>query len=157
MSLYQPTPPLEQPHYGIGFGGAIRRGFAKYATFAGRASRSEYWWWTLFTTVVFLALGIPALVLGVSNSPDGGQTPGPAGVPFLVAMGLFYLAVLVPSIAVTVRRLHDAGYSGWLVLLALIPSIGGLIVLVFTLLPSSPNGARYDPPAGRSTGTGSQF
>ena len=54
---------------------------------------------------------------------------------------VFYLAVVVPSIAVTVRRLHDVGYSGWLVLLALIPWVGGLILLVFTLLPPSPAGA----------------
>lgn len=147
MSFPQQAPPptLARPHYGIGFGGAVRRGFSKYATFAGRASRSEYWWWALFTTVVLIALGIPALVLGSGTSPDGGRTPGPAGVPFLVVLGLFYLAVLVPSIALTVRRLHDGGFSGWLVLLGLIPSLGGLILLVLTLLPPSPNGGRYDP------------
>ena len=69
----------------------------------------------------------------------------PAGVPFLVALSLFYLAVLVPSITLAVRRLHDAGFSGWLVLLGLIPSVGGLILFVLALLPPSPNGARYDP------------
>jgi uncharacterized membrane protein YhaH (DUF805 family) len=145
MSVYAPPPPLEWPHYGIGFGGAVRRGFTKYATFSGRASRAEYWWWALFTTAVLLVLGIPALVLGIATSPDGGDTPGPAGVPFLVVMGLFYLAILVPSIALTVRRLHDGGFSGWLVLLGLIPSIGGLVLVVFALMPASPNGARYDP------------
>lgn len=145
MTPYPSPPPLAWPHYGISFGGAVRRGFAKYATFAGRASRSEYWWWALFTTIVVLVLGIPALVFGLATSPDGGATPGPAGVPFLLAAGLFYLAVLVPTIALTVRRLHDAGLSGWLVLLGLIPSLGGLILLVFAVLPPSPNGARYDP------------
>ena len=62
-----------------------------------------------------------------------------------MALGLFYVAVIVPTLAVTVRRLHDAGYSGWLVLLNLIPWFGGLILLVFTLMPESPSGARYDP------------
>ncbi|HZA05457.1 MAG TPA: DUF805 domain-containing protein [Propionibacteriaceae bacterium] len=153
MSVYQPAPPaLELPHYGIGFGGAIRRGFVKYATFSGRASRGEYWWWVLFTSGVGLLLGIPALALGTATSPDGGQTPGAPAIPFLVALLVFYLVVLVPSIAVTVRRLHDAGYSGWLVLLNLIPWLGGLILLVFTLLPASPNGARYDPPPGYEYG-----
>ena len=52
--------------------------------------------------------------------------------------------MLVPTIAVTMRRLRDAGYSGWLVLLALIPWLGGLILLVFTLLPPSPAGSKYD-------------
>jgi uncharacterized membrane protein YhaH (DUF805 family) len=51
------------PHYGISFGGAIARGFKKYATFAGRASRSEYWWWYLFTFIVYLVLGLLAYVV----------------------------------------------------------------------------------------------
>jgi len=67
-------------------------------------------------------------------------------VPLLVLLVLFYLAILVPTIALSVRRLHDVGYTGWLVLLALIPSVGGLILLVFAVLPSSPAGAKYDPP-----------
>ena len=70
---------------------------------------------------------------------------GTPAIPLLVALLVCYLAVLVPTIAVTVRRLHDAGYSGWLVLLALIRGVGGLILLVFTVRPASPNGARYDP------------
>lgn len=145
MSFPHPAPPLAWPHYGIGIGAAVKRGFAKYSTFSGRASRGEYWWWTLFVTLVLVVLGIAALVLGSATSPDGGVTPGTPAVPLLVAIGLFYLAILVPTLAVTVRRLHDAGYSGWLVLLGLIPSIGGLILIVFTVMPASPSGARYDP------------
>jgi uncharacterized membrane protein YhaH (DUF805 family) len=145
MSQPMPAPPLAWPHYGIGFGGAVSRGFKKYATFAGRASRSEYWWWTLFVTVVFFGLGVPAAVIGVETSPDGGETPGLPAVPLLVALMLFFFAVLVPTIAVTVRRLHDAGYSGWLYLLTLIPWLGALILLVFMVLPPSPAGAKYDP------------
>jgi uncharacterized membrane protein YhaH (DUF805 family) len=145
MSLPMPAPPLDWPHYGIGFGGAIVRGFKKYAKFAGRASRSEYWWWTLFTTASFIVLVVPATVIGIQTSPDGGETPGLPAVPLLVLLLLFYLAIVVPTIAVTVRRLHDAGYSGWLFLLTLIPSVGWLILLVFTLMPPSPAGAKYDP------------
>jgi len=145
VSLQTQPPSLDWPHYGISFGGAITRGFKKYAKFEGRASRSEYWWWTLFTGLVLTVLGLLSLVIGVQTSPDGGETPGAPAVPLLVLLGLFYLAVLVPTIALTVRRLHDVGYSGWLVLLALIPSVGGLILLVFAVLPSSPAGAKYDP------------
>jgi uncharacterized membrane protein YhaH (DUF805 family) len=145
MSQPMLPPLLDWPYYGIGFGGAVSRAFKKYATFAGRASRSEYWWWTLFTTVMFFGLGVPAAVIGVETSPDGGETPGLPAVPLLVAFMLFLLAVLVPTIAVTVRRLHDAGYSGWLFLLTLIPWLGVLILLVFALLPPSPAGAKYDP------------
>ena len=145
MSQPMLQPPLDWPHYGIGFRGAIVRGFKKYATFAGRASRSEFWWWTLFSTGGFLVLGLLAFVIGVETSPDGGETPGLAAVPLGILFMLFILAVLVPTVAVTVRRLHDAGYSGWLYLLMLIPWLGGLILLIFTLLPPSPAGAKYDP------------
>lgn len=138
-------PPLDWPHYGIGFLGAVKRAFQKYAVFSGRASRGEYWWFTLFTFLAFLVLGIPAGALGTATSTDGGQTPGPAGVPFLILLIVFYLGILVPSLAITVRRLHDAGYSGWLVLLNLVP-VGGLVVLIFTLLPTTPAAAKYGPP-----------
>ena len=147
MSLQSQPPPLDWPHYGIGFGDAISRAIKKYARFDGRASRGEYWWWTLFITLVLTVIGVIALVIGVQTSPDGGETPGAPAVPLLVLLALFYLAILVPTIALTVRRVHDAGYSGWLVLLALIPSVGGLILLVFTVLPSSPAGAKYGPPS----------
>ena len=55
-----PPPPLELPHYGIGFVDAVKRAFKKYATFTGRASRSEYWWWVLFTFTGYLVLGLLA-------------------------------------------------------------------------------------------------
>jgi uncharacterized membrane protein YhaH (DUF805 family) len=145
--MSQPMYPssLDWPHYDIGFGGAIRRGFKKYAKFTGRASRSEYWWWTLFTAASFIVLGVPTFVIGVETSPDGGETPGAPAVPLIVALVLFYLAIVVPTIAVTVRRLHDTGQSGWMFLLSLIPWVGALILLVFTVLPPSPAGAKYDP------------
>ena len=61
-------------------------------------------------------------------------------------MFLFLLAVLVPTIAITFRRLHDAGYSGWFYLLNLIPYVGGLIVLVLRVMRTSPLAAKYGPP-----------
>jgi uncharacterized membrane protein YhaH (DUF805 family) len=140
-----PPPPLDMPHYGIGFIDAIKRGFKKYATFSGRASRSEYWWWTLFAFIVYLVLGIPAYVLGITTSSDLGSTPGAAAIPLLIALLIFYLGIIVPTLALTVRRLHDAGYSGWLVLLGLVPYLGSLVLLIFTVLPSSPAGVKYDP------------
>ena len=93
MTLPMQTLPLDWPHYGIGFAGAVARGFKKYATFAGRASRSEYWWWTLFTTVTFFALGIPAAVIGIQTSPDGGVTPGLPALPLLIALMLLMFLV----------------------------------------------------------------
>ena len=57
------------------------------------------------------------------------------------------LAVIVPSLALTVRRLHDVNFSGWMILIGLVPFLGGLALLVFTILPSKPEGQRFDVPA----------
>jgi uncharacterized membrane protein YhaH (DUF805 family) len=141
----QSAPPLELPHYGIGFIDAVKRGFKKYATFTGRASRSEYWWWALFTFLVYLVLGLLTFVVGTTTSSDGGRTPGAAAIPLIILFVVFIFGMIVPSLALTVRRLHDAGFSGMLALLFLLPYVGGLILMIFALLPSSPAGAKYDP------------
>jgi uncharacterized membrane protein YhaH (DUF805 family) len=84
-------------------------------------------------------------VLGITTSSDGGRTPGAAAIPLIILLVVFYLLMIVPTLALTVRRLHDAGYSGWLALLMLVPYVGGLILLIFTVLPSSTAGVKYDP------------
>lgn len=141
-----PTGPhrLDQPHYGIGFMPALQRGFRKYATFSGRAGRGEYWWWILGVTVVEVVLVGLALGLGLATSTDRGKTPGAAAWPFLILLVLFGLAIIIPTIALTVRRLHDSGNSGWLYLLALIPYVGSIVVLVFGLLNTSPAGLKFE-------------
>jgi uncharacterized membrane protein YhaH (DUF805 family) len=138
-------PPLDLPHYGIGFGDAVKRGFKKYATFQGCASRSEYWWWTLFTFVTYLVLGLLTFAVGTATSRDGGRTPGALAIPLIILLVVFFLGILLPTLALTVRRLHDAGYSGLLALLLLLPYLGSLIILIFALLPSSRLGAKYNP------------
>jgi uncharacterized membrane protein YhaH (DUF805 family) len=144
-------PPLDLPHYGIGFVDAVKRGFKKYATFQGCASRSEYWWWTLFTFVTYLVLGLLTFAVGTATSRDGGRTPGALAIPLIILLVVFFLGILLPTLALTVRRLHDAGYSGLLALLLLLPYLGSLIILIFALLPSSRLGAKYNPiPAGPS-------
>ena len=90
------------------FGESISTCFKKYAAFEGRATRSEFWWFFFFT---FLASAAASMV---------SQT----------VAGLFCLAVLLPSLAVGARRLHDTDRSGWFLLLWLIPIIGWIIVLV---------------------------
>jgi uncharacterized membrane protein YhaH (DUF805 family) len=139
--------PLSQPLYGASFGQAINRFFAKYATFTGRASRSEYWWVALFVWLISAALG--GLIGGVGTATgeqqaDGTVAIGPVGIVLIIVAVIVALALIVPMIAVAVRRLHDANFSGWMYLLHLIPSVGSLIVLVLTLLPSKPEGARFD-------------
>lgn len=140
------TPPLDWPYYGIGFIDAVKRGFQKYATFTGRASRSEFWWWVLANSIIGIVLYVPTLVLGVATQSRPGEF-GAGGIVFGVLLLIWGLAVIVPNIAVTVRRLHDAGYSGWFYLLNLIPSVGGIIVLVLCAMQTSPNAAQYGPPA----------
>ncbi|MES2356304.1 MAG: DUF805 domain-containing protein [Pseudomonadota bacterium] len=83
--------------------------FSKYATFDGRASRSEYWWFFLFTFLVSTASSVVSETLS----------------------GLFSLGVLLPSLAVGVRRLHDVDRSGWFLLLWLIPIIGWVVLIVW--------------------------
>ena len=101
----------------MSFTDAIRDGFSKYVTFSGRSSRSAYWWWYLF--------GI--LVLVVSLAID--YALGAGGILYV----LVALAMLLPNLAVLVRRLHDAGHSGWWLLIGLLPLIGAIVLLVFTL------------------------
>jgi uncharacterized membrane protein YhaH (DUF805 family) len=91
------------------FGESISTCFSKYATFDGRATRSEYWWFALFT---FLA----SVILGMISE---------------TASGVFSLAVLLPSLAVGARRLHDTDRSGWFLLLWLLPIIGWIVLLFF--------------------------
>lgn len=142
-------PPLDWPHYGISIVAATQRGFKKYAMFSGRASRSEFWWWIVFVYAGTAVLGILAGVITSLTTPaqaDGSRPIGVGGTIFLIAMFAFLLAVLVPTIAITFRRLHDAGYSGWFYLLNLIPYVGGLIVLLLCIFRTSPLAGKYGPP-----------
>ena len=112
----------------------------KYATFSGRAARSEYWWFALFSFVASLILTVIDIMLFGNES--------------LMSIDLiFSLAILVPSIAVGVRRLHDLGRSGWWLLIILIPLIGILILLFFFVQKGTdgPNEHGADPLAGVST------
>jgi len=92
----------------MGFGEAIRTCFRKYVTFRGRARRSEYWYFYLFTILGGLAAGIlDAIVGGATGATESFRnTTGPFAA-------ILNLALLLPSIAVTVRRLHDRNHSGW--------------------------------------------
>ncbi len=108
----------------------------RYAKFDGRAGRAEFWWYVLANFAIYIALLILAQISGI----------------FLVLYFLYALAVIVPNIAVGIRRLHDTDKSGWLLLLAFIPFVGAIILLVFCAMEGTngPNqfGAAPEPAAG---------
>lgn len=141
--------PLWDPLYGASLPEAMSRFFKKYSTFSGRASRSEYWWWALVSVIVVTVLEVILLVGGSAGAklgPNGTSVPGPGLTIGLILLVVWFVAVIVPSLAVSVRRLHDANFSGWILLIGLIPFAGGIALLVLTLMPSNPAGQRFDGP-----------
>ncbi|WP_327728306.1 DUF805 domain-containing protein [Streptomyces sp. NBC_00487] len=100
----------------------------KYAVFSGRARRQEYWMFTLIASLIYLAL----IVLGLVMDTE---------VPELV----FAVAIFLPSLAVSVRRLHDIGRSGWWVLIGLIPCLGTIFMIIFMATEGQPDANRYGP------------
>ena len=105
----------------MSFGDAITTCFNKYAEFVGRARRSEYWWFALFGLVVSLVLS-------------------PVSTPLSL---LASLALFVPNLAVSVRRLHDTGRSGWYLLIVLVPLAGVIILIVWLATEGEPGTNLY--------------
>jgi uncharacterized membrane protein YhaH (DUF805 family) len=112
----------------------------RYADFSGRSRRKEYWMFFLLNLIVAVVLNI---LLGgaILSGNDGGAL---GGVGALVII-LYALATFIPGLAVTVRRFHDQEKSGWMVLLALVPLIGGLILIVFMCMEGTRGSNRYGP------------
>ncbi len=111
---------------------AVASCFSKYAQFSGRASRAEYWWFMLFLLLASVLLN--QLVMSFFGA-------GAAGVVSF----LFTLAMLLPTIAVTARRLHDMNHSGWWQLLAL-TGIGGLVLAIWYMFAGTPDANRFGEP-----------
>ena len=123
----------------MGFGTAVSTCFQKYVTFSGRARRSEFWWWQLFVILLGAIANIGDSVFGLhyTNSSSAAQV-GWLGT--VVA-----LALVLPSIAVLFRRLHDTGRSGWWWLLSWICCIGYVLLWIFCLTDSTPGTNQYGP------------
>ena len=120
----------------MSFGQAVSTVFSKYATFSGRARRSEYWWWYLFVTIVFIVASVIDRAAGLTYGDAtyaGGWLSSIAG-----------LALLLPNLAVGVRRLHDTGRTGWWLLIGLVPFIGVIVLLYFFIIDSE-NDNQYGP------------
>ena len=121
----------------MGFVDAVKAFFNNYTNFSGRSSRSEYWWAFLFIFIIAIAIGIIGGLFGETIS--------------LILTGLFYIVILLPSISVAVRRLHDTDKSGWFFLIGLIPLIG-LILIVFYCTKGTAGPNRFGPdPLGGDT------
>lgn len=123
------------------FADAVRTCFSKYATFSGRAARPEYWWWVLFAVVVNIFTNtIDAYVIApaLGLPPFGEESAQPLSL-------VTALALLLPGLAVTVRRLHDIDRSGWWFLIALIPIIGLLVLIYWWVQPGTEGENRFGP------------
>jgi uncharacterized membrane protein YhaH (DUF805 family) len=108
----------------------------KYTVFKGRSCRKEYWYFTLFNILFTIGFGVLDQLMGNFVSSPG---YGPLSTTYT-------LAVIIPGIAVSVRRLHDTGKSGWWFMITIVPVIGLLVFLYFAALESDPEVNEYDEP-----------
>ncbi len=116
----------------MNFTDSVRTCLSKYATFTGRGRRSEFWWFVLFNFLVSIVASIIDAILGTGLGAG-------TGVVGLIAG----LALLLPYLAATVRRLHDTNRSGWWILIGLIPLVGLIVLIVFTVADSNPGPNRF--------------
>lgn len=107
--------------------------FDSYCRFQGRSSRSEYWWWVLFTFILGRALSLLELLLGFSSTAAQATN------------GLLSLVLLLPGLGLSVRRLHDIGKSGWWILLGFIPLVGTIILIIWFAQNSQMQDNQYGP------------
>jgi uncharacterized membrane protein YhaH (DUF805 family) len=105
----------------------------KYAVFSGRARRKEYWFFLLFNLLIMFGLAFIDVAFGFYNEELG------AGL----LSGLYALAVLLPSLGVSIRRLHDTDRSGWWLLLLLVPLVGSIVLIIFFALDGTPGKNRF--------------
>lgn len=103
--------------------------FRKYATFSGRARRKELWYFHLFDALAYIVLAM------FTGSIAGGEG----------LIGLYFLVSIIPRLSVAVRRLHDTGKSGWILLIGVIPLLGALFLLIFLVEDSKPGENKYGP------------
>lgn len=105
----------------------------KYAVFDGRAPRIEFWMFVLFNVIVSIILSIADSIIGTDTGNTG------------LLGGLYSLGVLIPSIAVSVRRLHDIGRSGWWILIGLVPVVGWIVLIIWYVKDSDQGPNQYGP------------
>lgn len=164
---YAPAPGYGQPQYGAGLAPyvaaydstprpsvtmvpAVKLWLKNWKNFSGRASRSEFWWVQLALAILMTALMTVLMIVGFGVAAASGGSDSAITLAFALVygvLGLVGLATIVPSLSVSVRRLHDTNQSGWMYLLSFIPYVGGIILLVLMAQQSNPAGARFDDAA----------
>ena len=113
---------------------AYNKFLRNYTNFNGRSTRADYWWVVLANFCIGFVLGLIGGLMGDS------------GVKLMTTVAYIYeIAVLIPGLAICVRRLHDINKSGWWILISLVPLVGGIILLVFMLMDSVNEGNQYGP------------
>lgn len=122
----------------VGFGEAIKQAFSNGFVYRGRASRSAYWWWALFEVIALFASELLIVIPVAAHS-------NAAAAVFFIILGIAGIYLALVGLAVTIRRLHDIDRSGWWVLIGLVPFVGGIVLLVFSLLEGTPGPNRFQP------------
>src|SRR5438105_1179695 len=125
----------------MSFGQAVASYFQNYVNFHGRAPRSAYWWVFLFNVIVAVITSILDQSLGIAYTMQG--PAGPISLGYGPIYSIYVLAILLPSLALSVRRLHDRDKSGWWFLLVFIPIVGAIILLIWFALPGTPGDNRF--------------
>lgn len=121
------------------FSEAIQSVLSKATKLEGRAPRSEYWYWILFTFIVQMITLIPIVLVAMMVR----TTDVWALMPFIIAAAAIYVFLWITHITVTVRRYHDQGLSGWMFFISLVPVIGGILEFIFMLQPSQPGSNKF--------------
>ena len=119
--------------YQVSFSQAVRMAFDSYCRFQGRSSRSEYWWWVLFCSILGFCIGIVEGILDFSMTAVQATS------------GILSLVLLLPGLGLSVRRLHDIGKSGWWILLGLIPVVGAIVLIIWFARNSQMQDNQYGP------------
>ena len=123
----------------MGFGQAISYNLSNLTNFSGRAARSEFWWWILLLWLI-------SIVVNFITGGVGAAMGGSSDFGFLTFVGyVIWIILVLATIAVGARRLHDTGKSGWLQLLWLLPCIGPIILIIFWAMPGTPGDNAYGP------------
>lgn len=109
--------------------------YRRYADFRGRSTRADYWWFVLLYAVTSIVVGLVGVLIDYV-----------IGQQWVTGLFIFVLLLgsLLPNLALTARRIHDAGYSGWFQLLGLVP-LGGFVVLIFCILPGEAGANKWGP------------